>query len=236
MNCMNPQFFGDRHDLFKYDLIFTNMDRMRYDLSSFTFIPMLTKNRLPKTNDIAGADNHQLREVFNTLFGDGAALGYFEGIRHYFISGGFRIKIFDEPFSHSHRKEYFDNVRVQFPTNSLIFLDPDTGLKEDGTQEKHLRYTELTDLYKELDPSSILMVYQHHNRYRTKDQNFSESIADNVEQNIGERPVYIDNNSIMFLFLAKNTQLQEKLEGILNDYKKKYPGSFNTKIQLPVKE
>jgi hypothetical protein len=236
MNNMNPQFFGDRHDLFKYDLIFTIMEWMRYDLSSFTFIPMLTKNRPQKTNDVAGADNHLLREVFNTLFGDGAARGYFEGIRHYFISGGFRINIFNEPFSHSHRKEYFDSVRAQVPANSLVFLDPDTGLKEKNETEKHLRYSELRDLYNGMDASSILMVYQHHNRYRTKTQNFPEFIADNVEQNIGERPVYIDNNSIMFLFLAKNTQLQEKLEGILNDYKKKYPGSFNTYIPTPAKK
>lgn len=40
MKCMNPQFFGDPHDLFKYDLIFTIMERMKNDLSSFMFIHM----------------------------------------------------------------------------------------------------------------------------------------------------------------------------------------------------
>ncbi len=83
---MNPQFFGDRHDLFKYDLVFTIMDRMKNDLSSFTFIPMLTKNHFPKNLDIAGTDNQELWEIFNTLFGDGATHGYFEGIQHYFVS------------------------------------------------------------------------------------------------------------------------------------------------------
>ena len=106
---MNPQFFGDRHDLFKYDLIFTIMDRMKNDLSSFMFIPMLTENRPPKNKDIAGMDNPELWEVFNTLFGDGAAQGYFEGIRQYFTSAGIRTTEFIKPdFSHSRRKEYFD--------------------------------------------------------------------------------------------------------------------------------
>ena len=75
MKCMNPQFFGDSHDLFKYDLIFTIMERMKNDLTSFTFIPMLTKNRPPTNKDIAGTGNLQLREVFNARFGDGAAPG-----------------------------------------------------------------------------------------------------------------------------------------------------------------
>ncbi len=200
------------------------MDRMKNDLSSFTFIPMLTKNHPPKNKDIAGTDNQELWEIFNTLFGDGATHGYFEGIRQYFISQGYRTKIFSEPiFSHSHRKEYFDSVRAQLPMNSLIFLDPDTGLKEKGATEKHLRYSELRNLITELDDNSILMVYQHHYRYKKQILNFPEFIAEQVQEKIGMRPVYIDDNSIMFLFLTKNIPLKEKLEGVLEDYGKKYP-------------
>jgi len=225
---MNPQFFRDRHDLFKYDLIFTIMDRMKNDLSSFMFIPMLTKNCPPKNKDIAGTGNLQLWEVFNTLFGDGAAQGYFEGIRQYFTSNGIRTIVSSNPiFSHLRRKEYFNFVCSQLPTNSLIFLDPDTGLKENGATEKHLRFSELRDFFSDLDDNSILMIYQHHYRYKKPNQNFPESISDKVQKEIGARPVYIDNNTIMFLFLTKNTHLKEKIEGVLEDYRKKYPGSFN---------
>jgi hypothetical protein len=225
---MNPDFFGDYHDLFKYDLIFTIMDRMKNDLSSFMFIPMLTENRPPKNKDIAGTGNLELWELFNSLFGNGAVHGYLEGIRQYFISVGFRTKVFNERiFSHPHRKEYFDSVRAQLPMNSLIFLDPDTGLKENGASEKHLRYSELRNLIMELDENSILMVYQHHYRYKKQILNFPEFIADQVQEKIGMRPACIDDNSIMFLFLTKNIPLKEKLEGILEDYRKKYPRSFN---------
>jgi hypothetical protein len=117
--------------------------------------------------------------------------------------------------------------------NSLIFLDPDTGLKENGATQKHLRYSELRDLFLELDDKSILMIYQHHYRYRMKNQNFPESIADIVQQEIGTKPVYIDDNTIMFLFLTKKTYLKEKLEGILKDYKKKYTGSSKNEFQGP---
>jgi hypothetical protein len=233
---MNPQFFGDRHDLFKYDLIFTIMDMMGLDLTSFMFIPMLTHNRPPKTDTIAGTGDPRLWEVFNTLFGDGAAPGYFEGIRQYFISGGFRVNIFNEPFSHKNRTDYFNSVRAQIPANSLIFLDPDTGLKEKNATEKHLRYSELRDLYTGLDASSILMIYQHHNRFRAKNQNFPEGIADTVHRETVVRPVCIDDNTILFLFLTKNMHLKEKLERILKEYMKKYPGSFTTLIPPSAQE
>jgi hypothetical protein len=100
-------------------------------------------------------------------------------------------------------------------------------LKEDGATEKHLRYSELRDFFTDLDENSILMVYQHHYRYKKQILNFPEFIADQVQEKIGIRPACIDNNSIMFLFLTKNTHLEEKLKGILEDYRKKYPGSFN---------
>jgi len=109
----------------------------------------------------------------------------------------------------------------------LIFLDPDTGLKEKGATEKHLRYSELKDIYTKMDDNSILMIYQHHNRYRTKDQNFLETVSKKVFEEIGVRPACIDDNSIMFLFLTKNIPLKAKLEGVLEDYRKKYPRSFN---------
>jgi hypothetical protein len=70
------------------------MDRMNNDFSSFMFIPMLTKNRPQKNKDITGRNNPGLWALFNNLFGDGAAEGYFEGIRHYFASGGFKTIVF----------------------------------------------------------------------------------------------------------------------------------------------
>jgi hypothetical protein len=81
---MNPHFFGDSHDLFKYDLIVSVMKEMSDELSSFTFVPMLTKNRPPEKKDIAGMDNRKLRECFNRILGDGAASRYFEALLQYF--------------------------------------------------------------------------------------------------------------------------------------------------------
>jgi hypothetical protein len=77
-----------------------------------------------------------------------------------------------------------------------------------------------------MDGPSVLMVYQHHNRYRKKNGNFPEAVASEAEERTGIRPVYIDDNTVMFLFLVKSPGLKEKLEHALDRYKEKYEGSF----------
>ena len=140
---MNPQFFGDSHDLFKYDLIASIMQDLKEDLTSFTFVPMLTKNRKPKKKDIAGMDNDELWNFFNKFQGDDVADYYFKTIRKYFNSIGIKTKIFHKStllFSKNNRVKYFDIVKADYPKNSLIFFDPDTGLQDHNITEKHLSY------------------------------------------------------------------------------------------------
>ena len=224
---MNPQFFGDRHDLFKYDLITCIMKELRNDLSSFTFVPMLTKNRRPTKKSIAGNDNPELWNCFNEFCGDGAAEDYFKALHDYFAFKGIKLKIFDNRvFSQKNRREYFDSVRADLPKNSLIFFDPDTGLKDKNISEKHLAYSELRDFFSILDERSILMIYQHFYRFRNKHKNFPLAIVEQMREKTGMKPEYIDDNSIMFLFLVKNPGLQEKLHRALDLYKEKYKESF----------
>jgi hypothetical protein len=227
---MNPRFFGDSHDLFKYDLIAWIMKELRDDLSSFTFIPMLTKNQPPKKKDIAGMANEELWNSFNEFRGDDAAGDYFAIISGYFQSMGVKTKIFKEPiFSKETRAKYFDAVRAGFPVNSLIFFDPDTGLQDRNVSEKHLSYDELKDFYSRMDERSIIMVYQHHYRYIHDHKNFSTEIAGKVQSIIGEKEplAFIDDNTIMFLFLVKNPDLKQKLKRSLGLYEEKYRGSFS---------
>jgi hypothetical protein len=134
--------------------------------------------------------------------------------------------IIGSQFSHQDRKEYFDSVRAMLPENSLIFFDPDTGLKGRGATEKHLTYSELKDFLTIMDGKSILMVYQHFYRDRTKHRDFPAAVASRVTDETGETPVYINDNTIVFLFLVRSPGLKEKLQRALDRYRKKYKGSF----------
>lgn len=224
---MNPQYFGDAHDLFKYDLICTIMDQLRTELTSFIFIPMLTKNHPPTKKGVAGRENENLWKHFNKLFGDEIATNYFKEIKQFFESEGITTNIFsDSRFTHINREEYFKSVFSHVPEKTLVFLDPDTGLKEEKATEKHLKYSELRHFITVLDNSSLLMVYQHFFRDRKKYSNFPEEIASQVDDKIGQRPLWLSDNSIMFIFLTKNKELRKKLENILTMYKERYPVSF----------
>ena len=69
-----------------------------------------------------------------------------------------------EIFSKQKRDEYFRSIYENFPTAALVFIDPDTGIKEKEFTEKHLSFSELKKFYDQLDNESILMVYQHYQR------------------------------------------------------------------------
>ena len=84
----------------------------------------------------------------------------------------------------------------------------------------------LRAFFTDLDDNSILMIYQHYYRYKKPSLDFFGNLLRTLCKR-RMRLVYIDDNTIMFLFLTKNTHLKEKLEVIPEDYRKKYPGSFS---------
>jgi len=226
---MNPQYFGDVHDLFKYDLIFTIMSQVKPQLKSFMFIPMLTDYRPSKKDAIAGMKNKKLGKCFNKFYGNKGAAKYFKEIKQYFESEDIKTNIFpDVVFSQKSRSEYFEKIFSHIPKKSLIFLDPDTGLQADEKAEKqHLKFSELQEMFKRIDNDSILMIYQHFYRDRKTIPNFPAHMESLVEKHIKERPLHISDNSIMFLFLTKkNEDLRNNLGMVLNKYKEQNPKSF----------
>ena len=225
---MNQQFFGDNRDLFTYDLIFAIMSRAKPRLKSFMLVPMLTGYRPSEKDSVAGMKNKKLMRSFNKFTGGKGALKYYREIQGYFESGDINVTIFpDFEFSHKNRARYFKKMSAHMPKRSLIFLDPDTGIQADGKAEKqHLKFSELQEIYNQVDDSSVLMVYQHFYRDRKNPTDFPAHMAALVEKQTKEKPLVISDNSIMFLFLTKDEKLKKNLGTVLNDYKKQYPKSF----------
>jgi hypothetical protein len=189
---------------------------------------MLTDYRPSKKDGIAGMKNKKLGKCFNKFSGGKGTAKYFKEIKQYFESEDIKTNIFpDLVFSQKNRSEYFEKIFSSIPKKSLIFLDPDTGLHADEKAEKqHLKFSELQELFKIIDNDSILMMYQHFYRDRKTIPNFPAYMESLVEKHIKERPLFISDNSIMFLFLTKNESLRKNLEMVLNQYKEQYPKSF----------
>jgi len=227
---MNQQFFGDNRDLFKYDLVFAIMSRAKPRLKSFMLVPMLTGYRPSEKDVVAGMKNKKLMRCFHKFTAGKGALKYYREIQGYFESGDINVTIFPSPdfeFSQKNRARYFKKMSAHMPKRSLIFLDPDTGIQADEKAEKqHLKFSELQEIYNQVDDSSVLMVYQHFYRDRKNPTDFPAYIADLVEKQTKEKPLVISDNSLMFLFLTKDEKLKKNLEKVLNDYRKQYPKSF----------
>jgi hypothetical protein len=126
----------------------------------------------------------------------------------------------ENTFSQQTRSAYFSSVVEDFPTGCLLFVDPDTGIKERNFNAKHLTFTELKELWDNLDTESILMIYQHFQKFRTTGRSDPNSKAADVTRLIGASPLIIADNTVMFIFLTKNRELRTELKDILKNYQK----------------
>jgi len=234
---MKNQYFGDIRDLFKYDII----QRILKGISSlqrFTFIPMLTKNDpnsregnerafdRAKKNGRPGTKNNELMKILEKYKEMDENERDFTEIKGYFKSEGIGTVIYKEHecFKRRTRDEYFKNTPEEFLHKSLVFVDPDIGLQIKNSTEKHLLYQEVKDLYDRMDKDSILMIYQHFPRARLKYTEYlPEGRSNTLEKKIGDFPIYISDNEIIFFLLTKNDELKSQLEKIINRYRRDYP-------------
>lgn len=231
---MNRMFFGDARDLFKFDLV-SHIMKAFPDLASFTFIPMLTEEgsvtgtRKAAAKDLglarkkgrAGTRNRTLMDDLGRLQEIDDDLEYFRGIRSYFRKENIIVDVLHEDtFSHEHRVNYFRKVFENFPENSLIFLDPDTGLEVKNPTQRHLLFDEVKKIYSRMDNRSLLMIYQH--LPRVTRAGYIEKRCRELAAVTRSRPETITDNEIVFFILTKNPLQKTRLCAVLGDYADHY--------------
>ncbi|MFH1169328.1 MAG: hypothetical protein V1691_01405 [Chloroflexota bacterium] len=220
---MKNQYFGDKRDLFKYDLV---MEIMRAGLvPHFMYIPMLATDdgsgdgKLDLTGAKAGFRNRELKGFLETCVREGRRdVRQMEG---FFRQKGIDIHLLAREFSHENRQVYFEGARKELLPGSLILVDPDIGMAVNRPGEKHILYREAKDMYWQMSDDSILMLYQHfpreeHHAYLYR---MSEAIAEKIS---GEEPVCIDDNETIFFFLTKDEALEGSLMEVVRNYSESY--------------
>jgi hypothetical protein len=232
---MNRTYFGDTRDLFKFDLV-RHLMKALPGFESFTFVPMLTEGvgkasrKKSATKDMekayktgkAGSQNIDLLSHMERLQEIDDDLEYFRQIESYFKKERIIIDIIHQNvFSQIHRKKYFDDLYSKFPKKSLIFLDPDTGLEESTSSEKHLLFTEVKKIYDRMDPGSVMMIYQHFPR--VKHDGYIKNRSKQIRELTSATPCTITDNEIVFFLLAKNEKKQQQLQDVLELYANTYP-------------
>lgn len=235
---MNRMFFGDARDLFKFDLV-RHIMKAFPDLLSFTLIPMFTEEepaaRKKKTrikdlglalkNGRAGTRNRELMEDLGRLQEIDDDLEYFHGIRSYFQKENIIVDVLhQDTFSHEHRVNYFNRMFENFPENSLIFVDPDTGLEVKNPTRRHLLFDEVKKIYDRMDHQSVLMIYQH--LPRVARDGYIKKRCRELAAITHSRPETITDNEVVFFILTKNALFRTRLCAVLGDY----ADSYNTLI------
>ncbi|MCH8919811.1 MAG: hypothetical protein IIA23_03785 [Chloroflexi bacterium] len=231
---MKNQYFGDIRDLFKYDLIQTIVAQSRI-LKRCIWVPMLTSNDNSSDGEQrrdprAGLHNQELKAFLDN---------YNKGRSERNISHLQSVKFFREPqvlvfslrgengefladFNHPSRRGYFAKVEKALQPNSLVFLDPDTGIETPSNQrsERHVLRREISHLYSAMDASSALMIYQHHRREQRPA--FFREVSRKIIQERHLPPLYVSDNDIAFFFLSKAPDVDRELSGLLQAYAARY--------------
>ena len=223
---MKNQFFGDRRDFFKYDLLLQLLDGVPFK-HGLTLIPMLTPD--DKSNDGrlvrygCGGRRQDLYDFLRRSVEEGARdirrlRLLFETVRHPYMP--YRD---DSYFTHQHREGYFAAIPAVYLKRALVFLDPDNGLEvpsmSPANAHKYVRYEEVSSLVSRMDDTSVLVVYQH--LPRVNRTTFFHRVRQRIITELSIRdPLYVSDNEIAFLVMAKRTETTAVAREILTSYAK----------------
>jgi hypothetical protein len=222
------KYFGDSRDYFKYDLITCLLGNDL--LSNYVFVPMLTNHRVDGEGNIVprqvgGKSLDLLSFIGNCGTKD---LNHWETWLKPYVANYRTMQPVNETF-------FRDDARPKYwrlfsgllsEADSLVFIDPDTGL-ETGTQsymqgqgrEKYIGNGELDYLFNCIDESSVLMIYQHLPRNKKMhEDSVSKKIGQAVSATNCQNVVAYRENDLAFIFLGKNESLFLSLSGMLENY------------------
>jgi len=165
---MKNQYFGDKRDLFKYDLWLHVAERVE-EITSLTFIPMLTPDdptnqggQLPKG---AGPYREELYEFLKGCCnaGDRSIAKLRDFLRE--RTPAYRPYRDAEYFKHEFRDEYFCSIPSEVLENAVILIDPDIGLERktglgEKEPEKCVTCTEIASVAERCSEGSVILLFQ----------------------------------------------------------------------------
>lgn len=222
------KYFGDSRDYFKYDLMTLILEDMKID--NYVFIPMLTNHRIDNEGNkrpkmIAGKSGPLLSFIGNC---GSPSLCHWEKWLSRYVKNYKTVEPVDKIyFEDDTRAKYWISFTKHLKEkNAMIFLDPDTGL-ESGTQsylwqkgrEKYILNHEIDLLYRYLDPSSVIMIYQHlpYNKH-AHEEAVSKKLVQLKASNQNALVCGYREDDLVFLFMLKDQELFTRLYNILTKY------------------
>lgn len=213
---MKNQFFADRRDFFKYDLLLELLEGTAF-AGGLTLVPMLTPND--------GGPDGRLTQYLCANRRQGpyqflrACLS--EGRRNILelrtLFAGFPKPYTpyrdDAYFRHETRDEYFEAIPDSALRGTLVFLDPDNGLEvasmRPGNGHKYVLWDEIRGLLYRMDRTCVLVVYQH--LPREKREAYFSRMGDRFNDVLGVRDVACVSDNEIAVFVVAKDELRVRL-------------------------
>lgn len=169
---MKNQYFGDKRDLFKFDLLLDLMASGRF--GQLSYVPMLTPADSTREGQLArsAAVGHR-QEIFEFLAERRSSQKLdVRNWREFFARDkGIVYRAYRDDradYSFECRSAYFQGIDEGDIRGACIFVDPDIGIERSRMNKLHLsKYLFIDDLAQLLKRSqdSLIIVYQHLQRH-----------------------------------------------------------------------
>ncbi len=223
---MKNQYFSDRRDFFKYDLLLALMENVP-GLQRFLFVPMLTPDDGSTDGTLTNyrsGEHPRRRDLWDFLQG---CLKRGErdirALRRFMKEKPFEYVPWSDDafFTHKGREDYFSKIPALALRQSLVFFDPDNGFEVPsmtvGNGAKYLRYQELAGIFSRMDNSSVAIVYQHLPR-KNRDDFFAET-SGKIHKNLSAQEVFVvSDNTIAFFVIPKAPGTTKAARPVLGSY------------------
>lgn len=225
---MKNQYFGDRNDMFKYDLSLTLVEQLPM-VSRFTFIPMLTPDDGRTDGSLTdyrklGVHRPELHKFLIDCVREPSRRRV-SSLRDYMGSHARHVKYvthWDDAFvTAGNRTEWLRAVPPSALEDAVILLDPDNGFEvasmTSASSPKYLRYGELATLYSAIDDRSIILAYQHWARVKRSLE--FDRIAGRIAELMPDAAVAcVSSGSIGFFAIAKDAPLMEQARAAMHSF------------------
>lgn len=115
------------------------------------------------------------------------------------------------------RRDYFSDISAE--PRQVLFLDPDNGFEpEKSNNEKHVLYSDVNTILKQIAPEAVISVFQHFRRI-----SFDNDFARIRERMPSGYTTTLYWHSLMFVTISKTKEIIEKVIELNNQYSQMYP-------------
>jgi len=231
------KYFGDDRDYFKYDLITTLVRNT--SLRHYVFVPMLTEHRHDNEGNQAPKPRIGKRgELLSFIKScNGKSLAHWERWLAPHVESYRTIEPVDRTiFCNDTRENYWNRTQhLLEQRETLVFLDPDTGLQlgrksriRERDWPKYILDKELGNLIESLHPTSALLVYQHLPRNMHWHATTVDKKIACTKECFGLHVSAYREGDLAFIAMTKSERVRKEVDGVFADYHQRSDHRFKS--------